>query len=88
MLWGAGSNGKDLAKLLKEKQDSFHWVCDNQKKIGKHIYDVALEDYKVIPKITRPQIIIAVTSPKEKSKIKKQLTLWEKEAMLDYWFFI
>jgi glycosyltransferase involved in cell wall biosynthesis len=88
VLWGAGSNGKDLAKLLKEKQDSFHWVCDNQKKIGKHIYDVALEDYKVIPKITRPQIIIAVTSPKEKSKIKKQLTLWEKEAMLDYWFFI
>ena len=88
VLWGAGNNGKDLAKLVKKQKDSFHWVCDNQKKIGKHIYDVLLEDYNVIPDLKNPQIIIAVTSPTEKLKIKKQLMLWNKKPVDDYWFFI
>ena len=88
VLWGAGNNGKDLAKLLNEKRDTFHWTCDNQKKIGKHIYDVLMEDFQVIPDLDRPQILIAVTSPTEKAAIRKQLELWKKKPIQDYWFFI
>lgn len=88
ILWGAGSNGKDMAKLLIEKQDSFHWVCDNPKKIGRYIYDILMEDYNVIPEMINSQIMIVVTSPIEKIKIKNQLDLWNKNSVIDYWFFI
>ena len=30
VLWGAGKNGKDMAKLLQAYDDTFHWVCDNE----------------------------------------------------------
>lgn len=88
ILWGAGSNGKDMAKLLQKYQDDFHWVCDNQKKIGKHIYDVMMESFTNIPQVEQAQIMIVVTSPEEKKKIKKQLDQWGKRPVLDYWFFI
>ena len=37
VLWGAGKNGKDMAKLLLKKEDDFFWVCNNGEKIGKDI---------------------------------------------------
>ncbi len=88
VLWGAGTNGKDLAKLLMDEEETFRWVCDNQRKIGKHVYTIKMEDYAVIPEVENPQIIIAVTSPDEKEKIKEQLASWDKEPVKDYWFFL
>lgn len=88
VLWGAGKNGKDMAKLLLGKGDTFHWVCDNHKKIGKHIYEVLMEDFSIIPKLDSPQIMIVVTSPKDKIAIKNQLTEWKKNPVRDYWFFL
>lgn len=88
VLWGAGKNGKDLAKLLLEEEDKFHWVCDNQRKIGKDVYGIIMQHYDEIPKISDPQILIAVTSPEEKMKIKAQLESWGKKPVLDYWFFL
>ena len=88
VLWGAGKNGKDMAKLLLAKGDTFHWVCDNQKKIGKHIYGVLMEDFSIIPKLNNPQIMIVVTSPNDKIAIKNQLTVWRKDPVKDYWFFL
>lgn len=88
VLWGAGKNGKDLAKLLQEKDETFHWVCDNQKKIGKHIYGVQMEHYNIIPKLDNSQIMIVVTSPNDKIAIKTQLAKWGKKQVLDYWFFL
>ena len=45
VLWGAGKNGKDLAKLILERERDIHWVCDNERKIGKDVYGVRMECY-------------------------------------------
>lgn len=88
VLWGAGRNGKDLAKLLLEEETSFHWVCDNERKIGKDVYGIRMQHYGSIPDIDHPQILVVVASPEERVKIVKQLTLWGKEPVKDYWFFV
>jgi glycosyltransferase involved in cell wall biosynthesis len=87
VLWGAGRNGKDMAKLLQAKNDSFHWVCDNQRKIGEQVYGVRMEHYDSIPQLDNPQIMIVVTSPDGKQSIRKQLQTWNKKPVADYWFF-
>jgi hypothetical protein len=88
VLWGAGSNGKFMARLLLERGESIHWVCDNLKKIGKHIYGILMQDYNSIAELNNPQIMIVVTSPAEKLKIRKQLEQWGKRPVLDFWFFL
>lgn len=88
VLWGAGKNGKDLAKLILEREDSFDWVCDNERKIGKDVYGIRMRHFEEIPKMEDPQIIIVVTSPKDKIAIQGQLKLWFKAPVKDYWFFL
>ncbi len=87
-LWGAGKNGKDLAKLLQSREDEFHWVCDNERKVGKDIYGVKLEHCTNIESIKNAQIIIAVASPQGKSEIEKRLISWNKKPITDYWYFV
>lgn len=87
VLWGGGRNGKDMAKLLQEKGDTFHWVCDNERKIGKDIYGVRMEHYDKIGEFENPQIMIVVTSPDGKKAIHKQLLDWGKKPVEDFWFF-
>lgn len=88
VLWGAGSNGKFMARQLLENGEELHWVCDNEKKIGKHVYDILMHHYNSIPELENPQIIIVVASQGEKEVIKKHLTAWGKKPMSDYWFFL
>ncbi|PIB37267.1 glycosyl transferase family 2 [Reichenbachiella sp. 5M10] len=87
VLWGAGRNGKDMAKILIQNQDTFHWVCDNERKIGKDVYEVRMEHYDVIPSLDNPQIMIVVSSPDGKKEIKETLNAWGKKPVKDYWFF-
>jgi glycosyltransferase involved in cell wall biosynthesis len=87
VLWGAGKNGKDMAKLLLAKNDTLHWVCDNPKKIGKDIYDVRMQHFSIIPELKTPQIIIVVSSPDARVVIQEQLRLWDKRPIADFWFF-
>ena len=87
VLWGCGRNGKNMARLIQSYNDIFHWVCDNERKIGKDIYGVQLEHYNAIKSIENPQIIIVVSSPDGKKDIKKQLALYNKKPVGDYWFF-
>lgn len=86
-LWGAGRNGKDMAKLLQAQNDEFHWFCDNERKIGKDIYGVRMQHFNDLQKLDNPQIIIVVASPDGKADIKQELTNWGKQAVEDYWFF-
>lgn len=88
LLWGAGKNGKDLAKLLLEEEASFHWVCDNERKIGKDVYGIIMKHFEVISEVDSPQILVAVTSPSEKKIIEEQLHGWGKKPVEDYWFFL
>ena len=88
VLWGAGKNGKDLARLLLDQEEPFHWVCDNDQKVGKDIYGVILQHFQEIPELSSPQIIIASASPSGKTTIKKQLEVWGKIPVKDFWFFL
>lgn len=87
VLWGGGRNGKDMARLLQSYDDTFHWVCDNDRKIGKDIYGVVMEHFNAIPTIENPQIILVVSSPDGKKEILEQLTQWDKKPVEDFWFF-
>ena len=80
VLWGAGTKGKLMAKLLQERQVSFRWVCNNPKKIGKEIYNVFMESADTVEEMRDAQLIIAVANQKEQGSIRKKV---QKEA---YWF--
>lgn len=88
VVWGAGRNGKDLVKKILDREKEIHWVCDNERKIGKDVYDIRMRHFEEIQQMDSPQILIAVTSPAEKQGIKNQLTEWGKQPVKDYWFFI
>jgi len=87
VLWGAGRNGKDMAKILQSYNDTFHWVSNNEKQIGKDIYDVRMQSFTDVPSIENAQIMIVVSSPDGKKEIQALLDAWGKEAVKDYWFF-
>ncbi len=87
VLWGAGKNGKDMARILLAHNDQFHWVCDNERKIGKDIYGVRLQHFNDVPALRNPQIMMVVSSPEGKQEIKALLGSWNKEPVKDYWFF-
>ena len=88
VLWGAGKNGKDLAKLLLEREQDFVWVCDNEKKIGKEVYGIEMLHFDAIPELDDPQILVVVTSPTDKKTIRGQLKEWKKRPVNDFWFFL
>lgn len=87
VLWGAGRNGKDMAKLLQTKGDVFHWVCDNERKIGLDVYGIKMEHYDIINQLENPQIMIVVASPDGKTEIRETLNSWKKKPVKDFWFF-
>lgn len=88
VLWGAGRNGKDLAKLILERERDLYWVCDNARKIGKEVYGLKMQHFEEIPTIKNPQILIVVTSPRGKEDIRNHLVKWDKQPVKDYWFFL
>lgn len=87
VLWGAGRNGKDMAKLLLEEQMQFAWVCDNPNKIGRDVYGVRMQGVASVFELDRPQIIIAVASPQGQDEIVSALHQAQKQPAEDYWFF-
>ncbi len=87
VIWGAGRNGKDLIKSIPERESQLHWVCDNERKIGKDIYQIRLWHFSKILDLVNPQILIAVSSPNDRQSIRNQLEDWNKLPAVDYWFF-
>lgn len=88
VLWGAGRNGKDLAKLLVKKQVDFTWICDNPNKIGKEIYDRVLEAIPDREGLKSTQILVAVAAPKEQQAIRAYLMDHQKIEGTDFWLFL
>lgn len=87
VLWGAGRNGKDMARLLLTRESGFHWVCDNPRKIGREVYGLNMQSWEVIPDLADPQIMVVVSSPDGKEHILQQFDQWGKRPVIDYWFF-
>ena len=86
-LWGAGNKGKSVAKLLIEKKIPFYWVCDNSKKIGKHIYGKELFNFNYLEDLKQPQSIITVANTNSQKEIKSYLNTQQMEPTTDYFFF-
>lgn len=87
VVWGAGRNGKDLVKLLLEREEKIDWACDNQNKVGLDVYGIKMKHFSQIPEIKSAQIMIVVSSPEGKEEIRKQLYQWGKKPVQDFWFF-
>lgn len=87
VLWGAGAKGKLLARLLLERRESFHWVCDNPKKWGKHIYGVEMRSWEEIPLLDNPQLMLAVSAPAGQQAINRQLKKWRWKPKIHYFWF-
>ena len=87
VVWGAGRKGKALAKILIEKNIEFQWVCDNPKKIGKHIYDKKMLAFSELENIENTQSIVTVANPDAKNEITAHLKRLNQKAMKDYFFF-
>ncbi len=87
VLWGAGRNGKDMAKLLLDRNLTFSWVCDNERKIGHDVYGVIMQATDTIAALENPQIIIVVASPDGQKEIEQELEAYQLKPRVHYWFF-
>ncbi|NNJ88126.1 MAG: glycosyltransferase family 2 protein, partial [Eudoraea sp.] len=87
VIWGAGSKGKTLAKLLSKQKIPFYWVCDNPNKIGKKIYGQSLRSYTEIGKMKKPQSIITVANTEAQKQIRDFLEDHSQQDISDFFFF-
>ena len=87
VIWGAGDKGKTIAKKLIDKGIDFYWICDNPKKIGKHIYDQKMLSFDTLESISNSQSIITVANSEAQKEIKKYFASRKKIPQIDYFFF-
>ncbi len=87
VIWGAGKKGKTVAKKLIANNVDFDWICDNPKKIGKHIYEKEMKAFKYLETLDNFQSIINVANKDEQAIIRKYFSKLNKESMHDYFFF-
>ncbi|MES0491098.1 MAG: glycosyltransferase family 2 protein [Leptospirales bacterium] len=72
VLWGAGKRGKRVAKVLKEKNIDFTWVCNNPDKIGQEIYQTMMRDSSDY-NFSNTQVIITVANSVEQMEILSKI---------------
>ncbi len=87
VVWGAGDKGKTMAKKLIEKEIDFYWICDNPKKIGKHIYDQEMLSFTALADIKNTQSIITVANVIAQKEIRKYFEELNYQPQKDYVFF-
>lgn len=87
VIWGAGHKGKFSANYLIEHNIDFIWICDNPKKIGKHIYNQELHSFEYLKSIKNVQSLITVANQKAQKEIRTYLANQNKLPMVDYFFF-
>ena len=87
VIWGAGGKGKALAQILISRSIDFYWICDNPKKIGKHIYDKEMLAINAFDEIENTQSIVTVANPIAQKEIQKYFASKNQVSMSDYYFF-
>jgi glycosyltransferase involved in cell wall biosynthesis len=87
VIWGAGGKGKALAQLFIARGIVFHWICDNPKKIGKHIYEQEMLAISALESIENTQSIVTVANVNAQEEIKSYFEQLNQKAMKDYYFF-
>ncbi len=86
-LWGAGTKGKTVAKLLLERKVDFYWLCDNPKKIGKRIYGCEMLPFEVLESVQNSQSIVTVANSEAQKEIRSYFKTLDMKALTDYYFF-
>jgi glycosyltransferase involved in cell wall biosynthesis len=86
-LWGAGTKGKTIAKQLSDKSIPFVWICDNPKKVGKHIYGHELFNFEQLKQLNHPQSIVTVANEEAQIEIRTYFESQNMKPMRDYFFF-
>lgn len=86
ILWGAGRKGKAIATQLLENELPFHWLTNNENKIGKEIYGVKLVNDKSV--LAHAQWILAVSQPEELARKQEVLTAQNLNLGTDYFVFV
>lgn len=86
VLWGAGNNGKTLAKQLQSAGLPFTWVSNNPNKHGKEIYDQLMESFENIVTKNSPQVLITVAQRNAKKEIRAFLKKQKLNEGNDYFF--
>lgn len=69
VIWGSGPKGKLLAKGFQKRGITFEWVAENEKKIGKDIYDVRINHPSAIDYPKNKIVCIAVSNPNDQNEI-------------------
>ena len=87
VVWGAGKKGKQIAQKLIDQNISFNWICNNKKKIGKHIYGIEMQQFLLLNTLPNPQIIVTVANKNEQRFIRAFLQKLTFKAAEDYFFF-
>lgn len=87
ILWGAGKKGKKLAKLLNDYKVPFHWITDNSRKMGKHIYNTKIESTEIVKYDASQQLIIAIAAPNDLASITQKLENAQLSKSSDYFVF-
>ena len=86
-IWGAGKKGKTTAKQLVALHIPFYWICDNPKKIGKHIYNQLLYNFAHLNNLNNPQSIVTVANEIAQEEIRAYFETQNMKSMEDYFFF-
>ncbi|OWW25595.1 glycosyl transferase family 2 [Zobellia sp. OII3] len=86
-VWGAGTKGKEIAKGLQAQNIDFYWLCDNPKKIGKHIYGKEMLHFSKLKELPNPQSIVTVANEEAQQYIRKFFSGLGQKPMVDYFFF-
>ena len=87
VIWGAGSKGKSLAKILIAKNISFTWICNNPKKIGKLVYNQEMLSFNKLESIKNPQSIVTVANKEAQSEIRAYFEEKKGIENIDFFFF-
>ena len=87
ILWGAGRKGKAIALSLLEEKIPFTWICNNDKKWGQKIYNIALENIDVEKHLNQSLCLIAVSNPQEQENILQLFESKKLNSLADYFFF-
>ena len=87
VVWGAGTKGKVMAKILIDRGIPFKWICDNPNKIGKKIYGKTMLSFNELKHIENPQSLITVANQTAQKEIRDYFTKLNLEPLKDYIFF-
>ena len=73
--------------MLLENNVELTWVSNNEKKNGKDIYGIVVQDFEEIKKLKNPQIIITVAAPDDQIEIISFMMENDFKKMKDYFLF-